>query len=442
MKSLYFECNSGISGDMAVAAMIDLGADREALRKTLETIPVDGFQIKISRVQKSGIDCNDFDVVLDASHENHDHDMEFLFGKEHHHREHSHHHEHRGLPEIREIIQKTDMSENARSLAGRIFEIIARAEAKAHGIPVERVHFHEVGAVDSIVDVIALSVCLDDLKERFQVQNIYVPFLCEGRGTVRCAHGILPIPVPAVANIAQENALKLSFIDEEGEFVTPTGAAFAAAVKTGEKLPDRFEICQVGLGAGKRNYNRPSILRVFLIEESPVESFGEKPSFLSDKVFELNTNIDDCTGENLGFLSELLLQNGALDVTFTPCFMKKNRPANRLTVLCKAENVKSLEKLVFLHTTAIGIRVAEKDRVVLPRTEVSVPTEWGNVRVKVVRIGGVLKIYPEYESVKTVSLERGLPFDAVYQKVFGIAEKFLNEKQPSFNHGGPIWLVC
>lgn len=430
MKSLYFECNSGISGDMAVAAMIGLGADRDALRKTLETIPVDGFRIKISHVQKCGIDCNDFDVVLDTAHENHDHDMEFLFGKEHHHHDHSHHHEHRGLREIKEIIQKTEMSENARSLSEKIFEIIARAESKAHGIPVEQIHFHEVGAVDSIVDVIALSVCLDDLKEKFQIQNIYVPFLCEGRGTVRCAHGILPIPVPAVANIARENALKLSFIDEEGEFVTPTGAAFIAAVKTGEKLPAGFEICKVGLGAGKRNYNRPSILRAFLIEESPSENFDEKASFWSDKVFELNTNIDDCTGENLGFLSELLLQNGALDVAFTPCFMKKNRPANMLTVLCKAEKIKALEKLVFLHTTAIGIRISEKERVVLPRTEVSVPTEWGNVRVKVVRIGEVQKIYPEYESVKAVSLEKNLPFDTVYQKVFGIAEKFLNENQP------------
>ncbi len=432
MKSLYLECNSGISGDMAVAAMIGLGADRDTLLKTLETIPVEGFQVKISRVQKCGIDCCDFDVVLDASHENHDHDMEFLFGKEHRH-EHPHHHEHhehRGLREIKEILQKTEMSENARTLAERIFEIIARAESKAHGIPVERVHFHEVGAVDSLVDVIALSVCLEDLKEKFQIQEVYVPFLCEGRGTVRCAHGILPIPVPAVTNIVQENALKLSFIDEEGEFVTPTGAAFAAAVKTGDRLPDRFEICKVGLGAGKRTYSRPSILRAFLVEELPSENSDEKPSFLNDRVFELNTNIDDCTGENLGFLSELLLQNGALDVTFTPCFMKKNRPANMLTVLCKAENLKSLEELVFLHTTAIGIRISERERVVLPRTDVSVPTEWGNVRVKVVRIGEVRKIYPEYESVKAVSLERALPFDAVYQKVFGIAEKFLDENQP------------
>lgn len=430
MKSLYLECNSGISGDMAVAAMINLGADRDALLKTLETIPVNGFRVKISRVQKCGIDCADFNVVLDSSHENHDHDMEFLFGKEHHRHEHSHHHEHRGLREIKELVQKTDMSENARLLAEKIFEIIARAESKAHGIPVEQVHFHEVGAVDSIVDVIALSVCLENLKEKFQIQNVYVPFLCEGRGTVRCAHGILPIPVPAVANIAQENALRFSLIDEEGEFVTPTGAAFVAAVKTGEKLPDRFEICKVGLGAGKRTYNRPSILRAFLIEESPSTSSDEKYSFLSDKVFELNTNIDDCTGENLGFLSELLLQSGALDVTFTPCFMKKNRPANMLTVLCKAENVKALESLVFLHTTAIGIRISEKERVVLPRTEVSVPTEWGIVRAKVVRVGEVRKIYPEYESVKAVSQERALPFDAVYRKTADIVEKFLTENQP------------
>lgn len=428
MKSLYFECNSGISGDMAVAAMLDVGADRDSLEKTLKSIPVEGFQVKISRVRKSGIDCLDFNVVLDALHENHDHDMEFLFGKDGHHHGHSHRHEHRGIREIRKIVDATEMSEEARNIARRIFEIIARAESKAHGIPVEEVHFHEVGAIDSIVDVIALAVCMDDLQKKFDVRNVYVPVLCEGSGTIRCAHGVLPIPVPAVANIVAENSLNLSLTGERGEFVTPTGAAFAAAVKTAEKLPEKFHVRKVGLGAGKRNYERPSVLRAFLIEESGKTDNGN--SFLRDEIVELQTNIDDSSGENLGFLSELLFQNGALDVVFTPCFMKKGRPANVLTVLCREEVAESLETLIFLHSSAIGIRHSKKNRVVLPREEISVSTEWGSVRAKTVRISDVRKVYPEYDSVRDVCKKTSLSFDVVYRKVSDIAEKFIEKVQP------------
>lgn len=428
MKSLYFECNSGISGDMAVAAMLDVGADRDSLEKTLKSIPAEGFQVKISRVRKSGIDCLDFDVVLDALHENHDHDMEFLFGNGEHHHEHTHHHEHRGIREIRKIIEETEMSEEARNIARRIFEIIARAESKAHGIPVEEVHFHEVGAIDSIVDVIALSVCMDDLQRKFELRNVYVPVLCEGSGTIRSAHGILPIPVPAVANIVAENSLNLSLTGERGEFVTPTGAAFVAAVKTADSLPEKFSVCKVGLGAGKRTYERPSVLRAFLIEES-----GEpksKGSFLRDEIVELQTNIDDCSGENLGFLSELLFQNGALDVVFTPCLMKKGRPANVLTVLCREDREESLETVIFLHSSAIGIRHSKKSRVILPREEIPVSTEWGSVRVKTVRIADARKVYPEYESVREVCKKTSLPFDVVYRKASDIAERFFEKIQP------------
>lgn len=301
MKKLYLECNAGISGDMLVAALLDLGADRAKLDEALQSIPAKGFTYNISRVSKAGVDCCDFDVVLDAEHENHDHDMSFLHGEavaahvhshehehchdhehehchEHHHdhehehehehdhvhtpHEHYHHHEHRGLKEVIEIINGTQMSERARALALKIFDIIAEAEGKAHAVAKEDVHFHEVGAIDSIVDIVAIAVCFDSLG----VGEVIVPELCEGRGTVRCQHGVLPVPVPATANIMQSFGLNVRLLPVQGEFVTPTGAAAAAALMTTDELPEQFKICAIGLGAGKRQYERPSILRALLIE--------------------------------------------------------------------------------------------------------------------------------------------------------------------------------
>lgn len=284
-KTLYLECYSGISGDMTVAALLDLGADKTVLDRVLKSLPVSGFQIKISRVVKSGIDACDFDVMLDKNHENHDHDMEYLHGSHHgshhghavtdlsgHTAEHTHmhdsesahghhHHEHRGLKEITHIIEHSVMTDNAKKIALRIFEILAKAESKAHNVPVDQVHFHEVGAVDSIVDIVAVAVCLDNLG----ITEVIVPVLYEGRGTVRCQHGILPIPVPAVANVVSENHLCLKMTEVEGELVTPTGAAIVAAIKTKDKLPEKFEIQKVGIGAGKRQYECLGILRAMII---------------------------------------------------------------------------------------------------------------------------------------------------------------------------------
>ncbi len=286
MKSLYLECNAGISGDMLVAALLDLGADKAVLAKALDSIPAKGFSYNISRVSKAGVDCCDFDVVLDAEHENHDHDMAFLHGAEaaHHHEhchehEHEHHHEHchehehtphehhhahehRGLKEVIAIINATEMTDAARALALKIFDIIAEAEGKAHAVAKEDVHFHEVGAIDSIVDIVAIAVCADNLG----VKSVIVPELCEGRGTVRCQHGVLPVPVPATANIMQKFGFNVRLLPVQGEFVTPTGAAAAAALKTSDELPEQFKIMAIGLGAGKRSYERPSILRALLIE--------------------------------------------------------------------------------------------------------------------------------------------------------------------------------
>ena len=274
-KTLYLECNSGISGDMTVGALIDLGADKEVLNKVLSTVNIEGFEIKYSRVKRAGLDCQDFDVVLDKEHDGHDHDMEYLYGhthehedhhehhEDHHHEHHhDHHHEHRGLKEITEIIDSADMTDNARKIAKRIFEILADAESKAHGVPVYEVHFHEVGAVDSIVDVISIAVCIDNLD----VDKVIVPKLYEGHGTVRCQHGILPVPVPAVTNIVTDHKISLEILDVKGELVTPTGAAAVAALRTDEALPKEFKIKKVGMGSGKRDYGLAGFVRAMIIE--------------------------------------------------------------------------------------------------------------------------------------------------------------------------------
>ena len=462
-KTLYLECYSGISGDMTVAALLDLGADRSVLDRVLKSLKVSGFETKISRVVKSGIDACDFDVVLDKEHENHDHDMEYLHG--HHHKGHEnnhfynhnhahedeaehfhshehnhahgagsaqdrHHHEHRGIKEITYIIEHSAMTENAKKIALRIFEILAEAESKAHNVPVDQVHFHEVGAVDSIVDIVSVAVCLDDLD----VTEVIVPVLCEGRGTVRCQHGILPIPVPAVANIVSANHLYLKMTEVEGELVTPTGAAIVAAVKTKDKLPETFEIQKIGIGAGKRQYECPGILRAMIISQSAETDEAKaqteevkNPEIRNnskaenqetkDTIIKMETNIDDCSGEVLGFVMERLMKAGARDVHYVPVFMKKNRPAWVLNVICKEEDMETLQNIIFEETTTIGIRYSRMERTILPRETRILPTPWGEVLAKVCTLNGKEQLYPEYESVAQLSREKEIPFAEIYRYI-------------------------
>lgn len=418
-QTVYLECTSGISGDMTVASLLDLGADVEVLRKALKSLPVQGFEIEIGRVKKAGLDVCDFNVKLDKAHENHDHDMEYLHGHEHPHEHshghlhehphkhshgedaheylHEHSHEHRGLPEILEIIDKAEITFRARDIAIRIFRILAEAEAKAHGVALEQVHFHEVGAVDSIVDIVAAAVCLDNLD----ITELIVPFVCEGSGTVRCQHGILPVPVPAVANIMEAYKLPVRFTDVEGELVTPTGAAILAAAGTFQKLPQQFVIRKVGMGAGKRSYEGPGFLRAMLIEKSIQEE---------DFIYKLETNIDDCTGEALSYVMKRLLDAGARDVYFTPIYMKKNRPAYELSVICDEYNRESLEQIIFEETTTIGIRRMKLERTVLPRECAKVVLNEGEIKAKKCTLpDGRVRYYPEYESALTLAQKRKIP---------------------------------
>lgn len=295
-NKLYLECYSGISGDMTVAALLDLGADQQVLLEGLESLNLPGYQLKIGRVKKNGIDACDFDVILDEPehdhehhhdhghdhehHHDHDHEHYHDHDHEHHHdHDHEHHHEHdhdhdhdhehhhhhdhvhRNIGDIFAIIDQSKISDRAKQTAKDIFRIIAAAESKAHGIAEDQVHFHEVGAVDSIVDIVSAAICLDNLD----ITEAVVSDLYEGCGYVHCQHGLMPVPVPAVVNIAADNALRLRLTQTRGEMITPTGAAIAAYLSKGGKLPESFVIEKIGLGAGKKDFATANILRAFLI---------------------------------------------------------------------------------------------------------------------------------------------------------------------------------
>lgn len=437
-KTLYLECYSGISGDMTVAALLDLGADREVLQKSLESLPIDGFRTEISRVKKSGLDACDFSVILDQ--DNHDHDMEYLHGNheneeahmhehdhghhhghehgdehENHHHEHSHEHEHhdhghahahRGMKEITEILQNSGLTARAKEMALKVFGILAQAESKAHGVPVEEVHFHEVGAVDSIVDISAIAVCMDNLD----ITDVIVPVLYEGTGFIRCQHGQIPVPVPAVTHIAEDHELKLKITDIQGELVTPTGAAVVAAFRTADKLPEDFTVTKIGLGAGKRQYRCPGILRAMLIQKTE-----EK---VKDIIWKLETDMDDCSGETMGHVMNLLMANGAREAHYTPIYTKKNRPAYTLTVICKEEEREKLENLIFLETTTIGIRRVEMERTILKREIQKKKTPLGTVIAKVCTLpDGRIKCYPEYDNAVELAEKNQISLQEAYDRI-------------------------
>lgn len=411
-KTLYLECYSGISGDMTVAALLDLGADREVLKESLKSLPVGGFRTEITRVKKSGLDACDFSVILEQ--DNHDHDMEYLHGSEksytgHHEYTHSHEypHEHRGMKEITEIIQKSEMTARAKKMAMRVFGILAQAESKAHGVPVEEVHFHEVGAVDSIVDIAAIAICMDNLD----ISNVIVPVLYEGTGFIRCQHGQIPVPVPAVTHIAETHKLKLKITDIQGELVTPTGAAVVAAFRTSDRLPEDFTMLKTGIGAGKRQYRCPGILRAMLIRETTNLQ-------IKDIIWKLETDMDDCGGEMMGHVMNLLMANGAREVHYTPIYTKKNRPAYTLTVICKESEREKLENLIFSETTTIGIRRVEMERTILQREIQKKDTPVGTAIVKACTLpDGNIRYYPEYENVAELAERNQLSFRETYDRI-------------------------
>lgn len=427
-KTLYLDCSSGISGDMTVAALLDLGASEQRLCETLSTLPTHDFDVAVTRVRKSGLDACDFDVRLDAAHENHDHDMAWLYGHldasdhehahdhehsaehDYEHAHHHHHHEHRSLADVCAIIDASAMSERAKKLAHAVFGKLAEAEAKAHGATPESVMFHEVGAIDSIVDICSAAICLDDLD----VTQVIVPSLAEGHGTIRCAHGIMPVPVPAVVNLCQAAGIALVPAPVTGELVTPTGAAIVAALRTGNALPASYAIERVGYGAGKRAYeNCSGVLRAVLIASADSDDAGDGDR---STVTKLESDLDDCTGEALGRVVELLMAAGAREAHAIPIVMKKGRPGHQLEVICDGELAPALERIIFENTTTIGIRSMDMRRHALPRTPDGIETPYGRVATKlVVMPDGHVRAYPEYSSVVEACERAGASFQDVFR---------------------------
>ena len=396
-KLLYLEGASGISGDMTVAALLDLGASREKLDAVLKSMNLEGFEYQVSRKSSYGIAGTDFDVIL---HDHHHHE---------HEHEHGHHHEHRNLDDVCAVIDRGTMTDGARELAKKIFRIVAEAESKAHGVPVSEVHFHEVGAIDSIVDIVSAAVLIDDLG----IRECVVTGLAEGSGYVHCQHGDLPVPVPAVLNIAQAHGIALRTATANGEMVTPTGIAIAAALRTRDRLPAEYKVEKVGIGLGKRDFGRANILRAMILEET----------LDPEQMYVLETNIDDATGEALGLALEKLMAAGASDAHFLPCFMKKNRPAYLLRVIAAAPEIPALERILFESTTTIGMRKLPVDRICMDREIRTVELPFGTVSVKRCTWNGVVRNYPEYESVRALAERTGKEF----QLVFALAKQAAEE---------------
>ena len=422
-KILYFDCSAGISGDMTLGALIDLGADKNAFLTELEKLHLEGYEIAFETTQRNAITATHVNVILTGQEQAHDHthihehihdhghthehDHEHTHGHEHSH-DHEHGHFHRSFRDIRQMIQNSELSKEVKDLSLRIFTRVARAEAKVHHKDIEEVQFHEVGAVDSIVDIVGSAILITMLKP----DRICASVVQDGHGFVHCQHGMLSVPVPAVCEIFAESDALIRQIDVDTELVTPTGAAIISELADSFGTMPVMTIDKIGWGAGTKILKIPNLLKVTLgYQETVSDNYTEQ-----DEIMVLETNLDDCTGEMLGAAMEILMENGALDAFYTPIFMKKNRPAWCLTVLARPEDTEKMERLIFLHTTTIGIRRHLDQRRILKREKAVVPTAYGELQVKRVVLEDGYRDYPEYESAKKLAVETGKPLWEILKK--------------------------
>jgi len=425
MRIAYLQCFSGISGDMFLGALIDAGVSPQLLSDTVAALDV-GAKLEISQVVRSGISATKVDVWVDgekdlpreeywtkqaeAQHK-HTHEHSHHHAHEHHH-EHghdSHHgHGHRGLNEIRTIISGSRISESAKTTAIAIFEALGAAEAKIHNMPIESVHFHEVGAVDAMVDIVCAAVGAEALG----VDEIVCSPLNVGGGTVKCAHGILPVPAPATVELLKDAPVYSSGV--QAELVTPTGAAIVKTLARRFAEFPEMKIEKSGYGAGSREFaGHPNVLRIVIGETA--SQLAAKTS--SETISVLEANLDDMNPQVFGYVMDRLLEEGALDVFGMPVQMKKNRPGTLLTVLCKPENASTLTELIFAETTTLGVRRREEVRQTLARRWENVRTQWGEVRIKIASMNGTVTNYaPEYEDCRRIAAEHHIPLKTVMQE--------------------------
>ena len=390
MNIIYFDCQAGISGDMTVGALLDLGVPLEHLRSELAKLrlPPDSFVLSVKRTERQHLAALKFDVAV------HDH------------------HTHRHYAAIDDMIAGSGLPDPVKDKARRIFRRLAEAEARVHGTSVEEVHFHEVGALDSIVDIVGTAICLEYLH----IEAVYASPLPLGSGFVETSHGRLPVPAPATTELLR--GLPVHVDCGPGERVTPTGAAILATLVSGTGMRPSMVLSSFGSGAGDRDFpDCPNILRAFL---------GTQDRGNNDRVLVVETNIDDSTPEVLGFVMERLLEEGALDVFFSPIQMKKNRPAVLLSFLCPPDRLDTLATLVLAETSAIGLRHYPVDRITLARRIEERETPLGNVRVKLVFEGkGFVRAAPEYEDCRRIARERNIPLQEVVQIVSGSVNNVL-----------------
>lgn len=394
MKILYFDCSSGISGNMTIGALLEIVDDEKYLLNELKKLNIDGYEIKISKKVKNGITGTYVDVLLEHEH-HHKH-------KEHNHEnEHTHHHEHRNLSDVNKIIDNSTLNEEVKKLAKKIFLRVAKAESKVHNKPLEEVHFHEVGAIDSIIDIVGTAILINKINP----DKIVSSTVNDGYGFIECAHGKMAVPVPATSEIFSNSNVKFRQIEIDTELVTPTGAAIIAELAIDFMPLPEMQVEKIGWGSGSKDLQIPNVLKVYYgsIEDE------------KDDVIVMETNIDDCGGEILGYTQELLFKNGALDVFFTPIFMKKNRPGYRMSITCKEEDKLKLQNIIFRETTTIGIRYRKEHRAVLKREIIEIETKYGKIKAKKVINNGEEYIYPEYEEIKKIAEKNNIPLKKLYK---------------------------
>lgn len=421
MKTLYLDIFSGISGDMLLGALIDLGVDAHALGKELKKLKLDGYHLHAARAQKSQISGIKFDVHLEDEH-HHEHEREHTHddGKTHSHphshgHEHSHEHEDRNhghgrdFAQIKKLILNSKLSAWVKEKSVAVFHRIAVAEGKIHGLPPDKVHFHEVGAVDSIVDIVGACIALEMLG---QPRLLAAPVV-EGTGWINCAHGRFPIPAPATLAILGARGIGVTQCAEPHELVTPTGAALLAEFAKSFGPMQGLVAEKIGFGLGTRdNQTRPNVLRAVL---GSAQSTAAN-DWQTDTIAVLETNLDDINAEILGHFVEQAFAAGALDVFHTPIQMKKNRPGVLLTVLCPAAEADKFTELMLRETSAFGVRRSLSERRKLPREFASAKTPYGEVTVKIGKLNGkVIQVSPEYESCKAVAEKKQVSLKAVYE---------------------------
>lgn len=407
---------------MFIGALLDCGLDFDFLKTELAKLGVDGYELSLTRVDRSGISSAKFDVHLNTeshshTHSHHDHphghshEHKHDHEHDHHHHdeEHSHHHhhpqDHRSLSTIKQLIANSALSASVKARATEIFQRIGEAESKIHGIPIETVHFHEVGAIDSIVDIIGACIGLESLR----IERIVSSPLHVGSGTFTCAHGTYPVPGPATTEILK--GVPIYSKEIVGELVTPTGAAIIATLASGYGNLPAMKVERIGYGAGTRVYPKfPNVLRAIIgeIEEEPAD---DTPT----TVTVIEANIDDLNAQVFGHLMEMALAAGALDVFYTPVQMKKNRPAVLITVLCKPEDRARMTDLIFRETTTLGVRYRDERRDVLRREHVIVETAVGQIKIKVARAhdGRIVNYAPEFDDCRAAAEKYQMPIREV-----------------------------